>query len=160
VLDLDPQNSEFALRLKNFGWKPSIIFELGRISIPLDSVGLRLQICRYIISSRRLIFTYDLVAIPWLIRESGKEKVELTFKGRARAAGIPPGGQSVGTWRMVCEQPDSPSVLRVLHEFLRAFHSIHFVGGFLLHGVRGRSVLEYRTVHGSIADSPLLRVQY
>jgi hypothetical protein len=30
--------------------------------------------------------------------------------------------------------------------FLRAFRSIHFVGGFLLHGVRGRSVLECRTV--------------
>jgi hypothetical protein len=34
--------------------------------------------------------------------------------GRARAAGIPPGGQSACTWRMVREKLDSPSVLRVL----------------------------------------------
>jgi hypothetical protein len=50
VLDLDPSNSEFGLRLKIFGWKPRFVLELDRISIPLDSVGLRLQICRYSIS--------------------------------------------------------------------------------------------------------------
>jgi hypothetical protein len=50
VLDLDPLNFEFGLRLKDFGWKPSFVLELGRISIPLDSVGLRLQIRRYSIS--------------------------------------------------------------------------------------------------------------
>jgi hypothetical protein len=59
----------------------------------------------------------------------------------------------VGTWRTVCEEPDSPSVLRVLREFLRVFRSIHFVGGFLLHEVRGRSVLECRTVRDG-ADGP------
>jgi hypothetical protein len=37
--------------------------------------------------------------------------------------------------------------------FLRAFRSIHFVGGFLLHEVRGRSVLECRTVRVG-ADGP------
>jgi hypothetical protein len=47
VLDHDPSNSEFGLRLKDFSWKPSFVLELGRISIPLDSVGLRLQIRRY-----------------------------------------------------------------------------------------------------------------
>jgi hypothetical protein len=50
VLDHDPSNSEFGLRLKDFGWKPSFVFELGRISILLDSMGLRLQIHRYSIS--------------------------------------------------------------------------------------------------------------
>jgi hypothetical protein len=55
--------------LKDFGWKPSFVLELGRISIPLDSLGLMLQIRRHSISKRR--FTYDLVAIPWLIREIG-----------------------------------------------------------------------------------------
>jgi hypothetical protein len=59
----------------------------------------------------------------------------------------------VGTWRTVREKPDNPSVLRVLCEFLRVFRSIHFVGGFLLHGVRGRSVLECRMVHDG-ADGP------
>jgi hypothetical protein len=34
-----------------------------------------------------------------------------------------------------------PVVRRVLREFLRVFLSIHFTGGFLLHGVRERSVL-------------------
>jgi hypothetical protein len=40
------------------------------------------------------------------------------------------------------EEPDSPNVLRVRREFLCVFHLIHFVGGFLVHEVRGRSVLE------------------
>jgi hypothetical protein len=44
VLDHDHSNSEFGLRLKDFGWKPSSLCELGRFLIPLDSVGLRLQI--------------------------------------------------------------------------------------------------------------------
>jgi hypothetical protein len=35
-----------------------------------------------------------------------------------------------------------PAVLRVLRVFLRAFRSIHFAGGFLLHGVCRRSVIE------------------
>jgi hypothetical protein len=47
----------------------------------------------------------------------------------------------------------SPSVLRVLREFLHVFRSIHFVDGFSLHEVRGRSVLECRTVRGG-ADGP------
>jgi hypothetical protein len=46
VLDLDPPIFEFDLRLKNFGWKPSFVLELGRILIPLDSLGLRLQFRR------------------------------------------------------------------------------------------------------------------
>jgi hypothetical protein len=50
VLDLDPPNSEFGLRLKDFGRKPSFVLELSRISIPLDSLGLRLQIHRHSIS--------------------------------------------------------------------------------------------------------------
>jgi hypothetical protein len=43
---------------------------------------------------------------------------------------------------MVHEEPDIPSVLRVPREFLCVFGSIHFVGGFLVHEVRGQSVLE------------------
>jgi hypothetical protein len=39
-----------------------------------------------------------------------------------------------------------PAVRRVLRVFLRAFRSILFVVGFLLHEVRGRSVLECRMV--------------
>jgi hypothetical protein len=47
MLDLDPSNFGFGLRLKDFGWNPSFLCELNTISIPLDSVGLRLQIRRY-----------------------------------------------------------------------------------------------------------------
>jgi hypothetical protein len=50
VLDVDPPNSKFCLRLKDFGWKPSFVIELSRISIPLDSLGLRLQIRSHVIS--------------------------------------------------------------------------------------------------------------
>jgi hypothetical protein len=50
VLDIDFPNSEFGLQLKDFSWKPSFVLELSRISIPLDSLGLRLQIHRYSIS--------------------------------------------------------------------------------------------------------------
>jgi hypothetical protein len=71
VLDLDPPDSEFGLRLKDFGWKPSFVLELGRILIPLNSLGLGLQIHRYSISQRHFTFTDDLVAILWLIREIG-----------------------------------------------------------------------------------------
>jgi hypothetical protein len=60
---------------------------------------------------------------------------------------------SVRTWRIVrlvgVDSPRGsswPGVLRVLREFLRVFRSIHFVGGFLLHEVHGRSVLECRMV--------------
>jgi hypothetical protein len=38
------------LRFASFGWNPSFLVELGRISIPLISVDLRLQIRRYSIS--------------------------------------------------------------------------------------------------------------
>jgi hypothetical protein len=47
-------------------------------------------------------------------------------------------------------------VRHVLREFLRAFHSIHFVSGFLVHEVHRRSVLECRTVRDG-ADSPRAR---
>jgi hypothetical protein len=46
-----------------------------------------------------------------------------------------------------------PAVCRVRREFLRVFRSIHFVSGFLLHEVRGRSILECRTVR-DWADGP------
>jgi hypothetical protein len=59
----------------------------------------------------------------------------------------------VGTWRTIREEADRPSVLRIFCEFLRVFHLIHFVGGFLLHEVCGRSVLECRTVRDG-ADGP------
>jgi hypothetical protein len=77
----------------------------------------------------------------------------LTFKRSASGYRISPGGQSARAWRTIREEPDSPSVLRVLRVFLRVFRSIHFVGGFLLHEVRGRSVLECRTVRVG-ADGP------
>jgi hypothetical protein len=50
VLDLDPSNSEFGLRFNDFSWKPSFALELGRISIPLGSLGLTIQIRRHSIS--------------------------------------------------------------------------------------------------------------
>jgi hypothetical protein len=50
VLDLDPSNYKFGLRLKDFGWNPSSLCELGRISVPLDLVGLGLPIRGYSIS--------------------------------------------------------------------------------------------------------------
>jgi hypothetical protein len=77
----------------------------------------------------------------------------LTFKRSGSGYRISSGGQSAWAWRTVREEPDSPSVLRVLHEFLRVFRSIHFVSGFLLHEVRERSILECRTVRGR-ADGP------
>jgi hypothetical protein len=46
-----------------------------------------------------------------------------------------------------------PAVRRVLREFLRVYHSIFFVSGFLLHEVRERSVLECQTVRDG-ADGP------
>jgi hypothetical protein len=46
-----------------------------------------------------------------------------------------------------------PVVHRVHHVFLLAFCSIHFAGGFLLQEVRGRSVLECRTIRDA-ADGP------
>jgi hypothetical protein len=53
-----------------------------------------------------------------------------------------------------------PAVRRVLREFLCVFRSIHFVGGFLLHEVCGRSVLECRTVRNG-ADGPRAqRIQF
>jgi hypothetical protein len=67
--------------LKNFGWKPSFVLELGRISIPLDSVDLRLRIHRYIISYRRFIFTYDLVATHWSIWEIGQREGGVDLQG-------------------------------------------------------------------------------
>jgi hypothetical protein len=45
-----------------------------------------------------------------------------------------------------------PAVRRVLRVFLCALSLIHFAGGFLLHGVRGRSVLECWTVHDKVDD--------
>jgi hypothetical protein len=61
-------------------------------------------------------------------------------------ADVPTSVRTWGTVRLVgADSPRGPSwprVLRVLRVFLRAFRSIHFVGGFLLHEVRGRSVLE------------------
>jgi hypothetical protein len=77
----------------------------------------------------------------------------LTFKRSGSGYKISPGGQSARAWQTVREEPDSPSVLRVLREFLRVFRSIHFVGGSLLHDIRGRSVLECRTVRVG-ADGP------
>jgi hypothetical protein len=46
-----------------------------------------------------------------------------------------------------------PAVRRVLRVFLHAFRSIHFACGFLLHGVRERSILECWTVRDR-ADGP------
>jgi hypothetical protein len=70
----------------------------------------------------------------------------LTSKRSDSGCRNPPGRRYAGAWRTVREEPNSPSVRRVLREFLRVFCSIHFVGGFLLHEVRRRSVLECRTV--------------
>jgi hypothetical protein len=56
-----------------------------------------------------------------------------------------PGGRSAG--RLSASNSLCSSVS------LCAFHTIHFTGVFLLHGVRGRSVLECRTVRDG-ADGP------
>jgi hypothetical protein len=77
----------------------------------------------------------------------------LTFKRSGSGYRISLGGQSARAWWTVREELDSSGVLHVLREFLGVFRSIHFVGGFLLHEVRGRSVLECRTVCGG-ADGP------
>jgi hypothetical protein len=58
----------------------------------------------------------------------------------------------VGTWRTVHEEPDSPSVLLVLREFLRVFRSIFLSVDFLLHEVCGWCVLECRTVRDGVDD--------
>jgi hypothetical protein len=44
VLDDDPSISGFGLRLKDFGWNPSFLVELGSRSILGDLVGLRQQV--------------------------------------------------------------------------------------------------------------------
>jgi hypothetical protein len=50
VYDLDPSNAGVGLRFMDLGWKPRCLLELGRISIPPISVGLRPQIRRDSIS--------------------------------------------------------------------------------------------------------------
>jgi hypothetical protein len=107
VLDLDPPNSEFGLRLKDFGWKPSFVDSGDRVVERRLSSGCCLR-------STRMV--------------------------RAPLADGPRGGFQ-------------PTVCRVLRVFLRAFRLIHFAGGFLLHGVRGRSVLKCQTVRDG-ADGP------
>jgi hypothetical protein len=62
-------------------------------------------------------------------------------------------GLSARSPRTVREVPDSPAVLRVLAGFLSASLSILFVGGFLVHEVCGRSVLECQTVRDEV-DGP------
>jgi hypothetical protein len=78
------------------------------------------------------IITYDLVAIPWLIREIGQREgrfvlwevgLGLLFP---HLADCPRGAQK-------------PGVLRVLRELLFGFVSIGRVGGFCFQGV-GRTV--------------------
>jgi hypothetical protein len=44
VLDHDPSISGFGLRLKDSGWNPSFLVELGCDSIPGDLVRLRAQV--------------------------------------------------------------------------------------------------------------------
>jgi hypothetical protein len=73
-------------------------------------------------------------------------KEELTFKRSSS-------GCCLRSTRTVCaplanglRRGFQPAVRRVLHVFLRAFRSILFASGFLLHEVRGRSVLECRMV--------------
>jgi hypothetical protein len=77
----------------------------------------------------------------------------LTSKRSSSGCRNPPRGRSVGAWRTVREEADSPSVFRVLREFLCVFCLIHFVSGFLLHEVCRRSVLECRMVC-DVADGP------
>jgi hypothetical protein len=55
VLDHDPSNSEFGLRLKDFGWNPSFLVELSCDSIPDDLVRLRAQVLGYSISYGRFM---------------------------------------------------------------------------------------------------------
>jgi hypothetical protein len=147
VLYHDPSNSEFGLRLKDFGWNLISLCELGRISIPLDSMGLRLLIRMYSISWRRFIFTYDLVAIPWLIWEIVQREGELTF-GRSGS------GYCSRAWRTVyagsADRPrgaQQPTVRHVLREFLSCFVSIYLTGRFSLEVVG-------RTVHPVRPDCP------
>jgi hypothetical protein len=49
-----------------------------------------------------------------------------------------------------------PVVCRILCEFLLVFRLIHFVSGFLLHEVLGRSVLECRQ---SVIEGAVLEVR-
>jgi hypothetical protein len=70
----------------------------------------------------------------------------LSFKGSSSSC-------SVRARRTVREELDSPSVRRVLRVFVRVVRSICLVGWFLVHEVRGRSVLECRTVRDE-ADGP------
>jgi hypothetical protein len=43
MLDLDPLNTRFGLRFKDFSWNPSFVLELGLLSILGNLVGLRPQ---------------------------------------------------------------------------------------------------------------------
>jgi hypothetical protein len=49
VLDLEPSNSGFDIRFKDFGSNPSFLVELGSLSILSDLVGLRPQVFRHTI---------------------------------------------------------------------------------------------------------------
>jgi hypothetical protein len=50
VLDLDPSNAIFDLRVTDFGWSRRLVVELGDLSILGDLVGLRLQVFGHSIS--------------------------------------------------------------------------------------------------------------
>jgi hypothetical protein len=47
VLDLDPPNFEFGLRLKDIGWNFGFLVEFGGDSIPGVLVRLRTQVLRH-----------------------------------------------------------------------------------------------------------------
>jgi hypothetical protein len=47
VYVVESSNSGIGLRFVSFGWNPSFLVKLSRISIPLILVELRLQIRRY-----------------------------------------------------------------------------------------------------------------
>jgi hypothetical protein len=147
VLDLDPLISGFGLRLKNFGWDPSFLVELGCDSIPSDLVRLRAQVLGH--SIPKGCFTSPL-------NLSSRAKDVWVIHGRIGDLVLAFSSSSctVRTWLTVCAWPadrpqggQQPVVLRVLREFVRCILLIRSVGRFWLDVVG-------RTVHPMRPDYP------
>jgi hypothetical protein len=109
-------------------------------------VGLRLQIRRYSISLRCFIFTYDLVAIPWLILEIGQRegvdlwRVRLGLQFPCLTDSPPRAcGRSTRSWQIWC----SSCFSRVLASPCYPFGLVFLVAQSLAndpHGECGRSL--------------------
>jgi hypothetical protein len=132
-LILTPPITGFGLRLKDFGWNPSFLVELGCDSIPDDLVRLTSQVLGYSISYERFSSPPNLTS---------RAQVVLEIHGRVGDFVLPfsSSGSSVRAWSAVrLRGARQTAVLRDLREFVSCFVSIRWVGRFWLQVV-GRTV--------------------